>query len=116
MAMFIDVTPLPKEGKYRLNKGVVVDGVMVPVGFEWDGASIPRFLWRVVTSAFQPDIMVPSMVHAYLYSLGTSSGKTRKQADQLFRKLLRANGVDDDLVKTLYSGVRIGGGSHYEGA
>jgi len=113
MAMLIDVTPLPKEKKYRLNKGVIVDGVQVPVGFTWDGASIPRFLWRVVSSPFQPELMVPSMVHDYLYSLGDKSGFTRKQADKLFRKLLRANGVDDDLVKTIYTGVRVGGASHY---
>jgi hypothetical protein len=113
MAMYIDVTPLPKSGKYRLNKAVIIDGVHVPAGFEWDGASIPRFLWRIVDSPFQPDLMVPSLVHDYLYSQGDKSGYIREQADKLFKKLLIANGVDEDLAKTMYAGVKVGGGSHY---
>ena len=112
--MYISVTPLPDEGKYQLNEpGAIIEGVHIPPGFKWDGASIPRFLWRVVDSPFQPELMVPSMVHDYLYEQGDASGFSRKQADRLLRKLLRANGVDDDLAKTMYSGVRIGGRSHY---
>jgi len=111
--MYINVTPLPKEGKYRLNQAVIIEGVHVPAGFKWDGASIPRFLWRVVDSPFQPDLMVPSLVHDYLYEQGDKSGFTREEADKLFHKLLIANGVDEDLAETMYSGVRVGGGSHY---
>jgi hypothetical protein len=111
--MYINVTPLPDKGKYRLNTAVIIEGVHIPEGFEWDGASIPRFLWRIVSSPFQPDLMVPSLVHDYLYSQGDKSGYDREQADELFKKLLMANGVDDDLAETMYAGVRIGGGSHY---
>jgi hypothetical protein len=113
MAMYIDVTPLPKSGKYRLNKAVIIDGVHIPPKFKWDGASIPRFLWRIIGSPFQPKLMVPSLVHDYLYGEGEASGYTRKEADKLFKKLLMANGVDEERAESMYAGVRWGGGSHY---
>jgi hypothetical protein len=113
MAMLIDVTPLPGEGKYRLNKSVIVEGVLISAPFKWDGASISRFFWRVVGSPFQPKFMVPSMVHDKIYGDGEDSGFTRKEADELFKKLLMANGVKKALAETMYTGVRIGGRSHY---
>jgi hypothetical protein len=111
--MYISVTPLPGEGKYQLNEGVIVDGVSIPPKFKWNGNSVPKFLQPIIGSPFQPDLMVPSMVHDFLYGQGEKSGYTRKQADKLYKKLLMANGVDNDLAETMYSGVRIGGGRHY---
>jgi len=111
--MFINVTPLARIGKYQLNDSVIIEGVKIPKLFQWDGASIPRFLWRIVDSPFQPDLMVASMVHDYLYSLGDASGYDRKQADRLFKKLLMANGVPETQAETMYAGVRVGGENHY---
>lgn len=109
----IDVTPIPEKDLYRLNKSVMVEGYLIPRGFEWDGASIPRFLWRVVASPFQPKLMAPSMVHDYLYTY--PQGLKRKEVDKLFKKLLIHNGVSKSLADTIYSGVRWGGGSHFNG-
>ena len=111
--MYIDVTPMAENGTYRLNTAVIIEGVHIPEGFEWDGASIPRILWRIVDSPFQPDLMVASLVHDYLYSQGDKSGYDREGADRLFKKLLMANGVNSDLAETMYAGVKIGGRSHY---
>jgi hypothetical protein len=111
--MFINVTPLADRGKYRLNQAVIIEGIHIPAGVEWDGASIPRFLWRVVDSPFQPDLMVASLVHDYLYSQGDKSGYNREEADELFKKLLMANGVGEALAETMYAGVRFGGENHY---
>jgi len=111
--MYIHVTPLARENKYQLDEDVIIDGVRIEAGFQWNGASNPRFFWRILGSPFQPKYMVPSLVHDYLYSLGQASGYSRREADKLFFKLLIANGVNRKLAKTLYSGVRVGGGSHY---
>ena len=113
MAMFIDVTPMPGIGRYQLNKAVIIEGVKVPALFTWDGESVPGFLWPIIGSPFELRFMVPSMVHDYLYGMGDASGFTRKQADRLFKKLLMANGVDEERADTMYSGVRVGGRGHY---
>ena len=113
MSMYVEVEPVPEHNKYKLLKSVIVEGVKIPKDFEWDGASIPRIFWEEIGSPFSPKFMVPSLVHDYLYSVGTSSGLNRRQADKLFKKLLLANGVDESLAETMYTGVRVGGGRHY---
>jgi len=109
----ITVEPFPETNEYSLKTPIIIEGVEVPVGFSWDGASIPRFLWPEIGSPFSPKFLAPAMVHDYLYSLGRSSGYTRKKADKLFLKLLIANGVSKELAKIMYAGVRIGGKLHY---
>jgi hypothetical protein len=108
---YIKVIPRPECGMYELVDSVMVEGILVPKYFRWDGASIPRILWRVIGTPFNPMFMAPSMVHDYLYS---NPGKmSRKDVDKLFLKLLLHNGVDEDLAETIYTGVRLGGGSHF---
>jgi hypothetical protein len=113
--MKINVTPMPENGTYMLNMAVYIEGIYIPMGFEWNGASIPRFLWPILGSPFAPEMMVASLVHDYLYSK-VSAGYiiSRREADKIFRKLLMANGMDEETAETLYTGVRVGGRSHYQ--
>lgn len=110
--MFIKITPIPPD-KYRLVESIIIEGVKIDAGFEWDGASIPRLLWEEIGPPFAPSVMAASMVHDYLYGHGKKSGYTRKQADKLFKKLLLANGCAEETAETMYIGVRIGGESHW---
>jgi hypothetical protein len=112
--MYISVTPLPGTATYELNRSVVIDGFFIKAGFKWDGASIPRILWRLIDSPFQPDLMVPSMVHDYLYTHGANLGVSRKEADLIFKKLLISNGFTKFKANILYKGVRVGGYSSYK--
>lgn len=41
-------------------------GIRINKGYNWDGASIPRFLWRVVGSQYNPEFLPASMVHDWL--------------------------------------------------
>ena len=110
--MYIDVRPLPEEGKYQLITSVIIEGIHIPELFKWDGASIPKVLWSVLISPFDPKVMAPSMVHDYLY--GTPNvGYTRKECDEIFKKLLIANGLDEESAESLYTGCRMGGKSHW---
>jgi len=117
MMLLIQCTPVPHDNVYNLDTSIYIDGVKIPKGFRWDGASIPRFLWALIYSPFHPDVMAPSMVHDYLYRYhdGQDGNRvfTRKAADDLFEKLLIANGVATETVNTMYSGVRIGGKSSW---
>ena len=35
-------------------------------GYIWDGATIPKFLWRVVGSQYNPEFLPASMIHDWL--------------------------------------------------
>lgn len=80
--------------------------VYVKAGFVFDGASIPRFFWRVVGHPFQGLARPASLIHDALYS---SHATTREQADSLFYGLLTRNGVTRVKAWTLYRGVRMWG-------
>ena len=98
-----------------LARSVYIEGIFIQHGFEWNGASIPKFLWPILGSPFAPEMMVASLVHDFLYSKESASlGISREDADKIFRKLLIANGMDTDKAETLYTGVRLGGESHYQ--
>ena len=114
--MQIHVMPIPENGTYRLVQPVCIEGILIRYGFEWNGASIPKFLWPILGSPFAPEMMVASLVHDYLYSKESADLYvcSRLQADKIFRKLLIANGMDEETAETLYRGVRIGGKSHYQ--
>lgn len=67
---------------YRLLKALDIelrDGTMIniPVGFEWDLSSVPRFLWGI----FPPDgdFELAVLIHDYLY---INKIKSRKFADE----------------------------------
>ena len=102
--------PVPEKGVYRLVQSTIIEGVHIAAGYEWNGASIPCFLWPIIGSPFDPRFMAPALAHDKVYDTGEL---TRKQADQLFRKLLIHNGVDIERAETMYAGVQLFGRSHY---
>ena len=92
----------------------------VPAGTSTDGASIPRFLWRVCGHPLQAPRVYAAMLHDWLYT-GEESGLdgaqpsdvTRKQADECYYALLRHFGVSAWRAKVEYWALRMFGGSHY---
>ena len=38
----------------------------IPAGYEWDGASIPKLFWRIIGSKYNPEFIIPSMLHDVL--------------------------------------------------
>lgn len=109
--------------------------IVIPAGFQTDGASIPRPLWSLV--GMYPDGMIraAAVVHDFLYQYGghipmeyhqLSKHKfvwnscrlviTRKQADQLFRHIMELSGIKSWRCTLAYHTVRIfGGGSWNHG-
>lgn len=75
-------------------------------GFEWDGASIPRVFWITIGSPYNPIFMTAGLIHDYLYRYQPVE---RKDADKVFHKILRENGVGRINAFRMYMGVRMGG-------
>ena len=86
--------------------------VTVPKNFEFDGASIPRFFWRVIGTPFAPDVIIAALVHDYLYKHGHELGISRKEADTIFRSILRYEGHPK--ADTMYRTLRMFGASNYK--
>ena len=88
--------------------------LVVPAGFECDGASVPRFLWGSVSPQIHPCTLRGAVAHDYLYR-HQSPGWTRKMADKLFYDLIREDGLPRMRAKKAYWGVRIFGGESWAG-
>ena len=111
--MLIDVHQADEQGNvFTLREELFVywNGriVVVPVGFESDGASVPRFFWRVVFPPGDTKALRAAFVHDYLYRKYLE-GWTRAEADELFLKLLLAGGVPAFRAVLAWLGVRLGG-------
>lgn len=75
-------------------------------GFESDGASIPRFLWRL-ESPYGP-LLEPAIPHDYRYVMKLGE---RKDADRYFREGMKVTAVDKWKHPLIYQGIRrLGGG------
>lgn len=40
--------------------------IVIDAGYIWNGANIPRFLWRIVGSQYNPEFLPASMIHDWL--------------------------------------------------
>jgi hypothetical protein len=90
---------------------LTVDGwhISISVGFEFDGASIPRFFWRVVGHPMQGEALPASLIHDAMYRTRLMD---KEQADNLFYRLLRINEVGRIKSWLMYRAVKhFGGGS-----
>lgn len=100
------------DDSFRLNADFVVklDGVdvIVPEGFETDLSSVPRL--PVVYFAVGGRGHKAGVLHDWLYSTAMF---TRLQCDQYFYHALRESGVNWFYAKSMYYGVRVGGGAYY---
>ncbi len=85
----------------------------IPAGYVSDGASVPRFFWRILSPAIDARTLMPSIIHDYEYEHGIG---TRAGADADYRRRLQDN--DYGIIKSslTWIGVRIGGGRHWKEA
>ena len=72
----ISVNPENKEKPFTLLNNIFycssdfygkeVYGIKINKGYNWNGANIPKFLWRIVGSQYNPEFLPASMVHDWL--------------------------------------------------
>ena len=84
-------------------------GLTVPVGFESDGASVPRIFWPLVFPRDDLAAMYGAIVHDYIYRVHPK-GWSRRDADESFQYLLERGDVPPFRAQLAYWGVRFFGG------
>lgn len=85
---------------------------IVPAGFITDGASIPRFLWRILGHPYQSDYIDIFILHDYRYQTGDVP---RAVADDEMLAGLEARGMGFIKRYTIYWGVRLFGAGRFNG-
>lgn len=86
---------------------------VIAVGASTDGASIPRFLWRLCGHPLQAPRVYAALLHDYLYRNGWRLGISRKEADECYYALLRHFGIAAWRASIEYGALRVFGGAHY---
>ena len=106
---------------FRFNSPAGYFEIIIPKGFEYDLASIPRFLWSMI-APFELSAVAP-LFHDYMYKnvgqvpimhetdeLRFFKGFTRKDADILFNQIMMAEDVVFWKRVLAYKAVRVFGG------
>ncbi len=65
----------------------------IPAKYCWDGASIPRFFWRLIGSKSDPRFLVPSLIHDILCENHCYVNNDRYFSTRVFERLLYVSGV-----------------------
>ena len=88
--------------------GLYIYNIWIHKGYNWNGANIPKFLWRIVGSQFNPEFLEASMVHDWLcenkYYIVEHGVKI---SSDIFREILLLNGVGEKKAWLMASFVRI---------
>ena len=83
---------------------------IVPVGFESDGFSTPRFLWATISPAIDQRTLRAAICHDYIYRV-QPAGWTRKDADLMLYQFCREDGLGWYAANKAYYGLRLFGGT-----
>jgi hypothetical protein len=107
--------PLPRKDLWRLLEDyrIIAQGVtvVVPIAFEFDGASVPWFGWQATYTPASPKVIAAALAHDWLYL----NHQTEKPvADKIFREILLRCGADPERSWIMYQAVAVAGGSAWE--
>jgi hypothetical protein len=84
----------------------VSHSVLIPAGYTFDGASIPRWLWSLIGSPFEPELMLAACVHDWYCEHTSQHYESRAIGDSVFFMLLRKAGVPVWRRRIMFLGVR----------
>lgn len=87
---------------YITEKGVIHT---VPIGFETDGASIPKIFWSWIGSPFTGLYRRAALIHDFLYATQTTK---RLYADRVFLEAMKHLRVSWWKRNIMYRAVRLG--------
>lgn len=94
---------------------VAVEGTLYHIyikeGFKFDGASIPRALWRVCGHPFTCPRVAAALAHDWLYA---SHAVDRETADEIYRELQKILGIGFFSRNTEYYTLRFFGGAAWK--
>lgn len=81
---------------------------IIPRGFESDGASVPRFFWRVVFPKDDTHAQTAAICHDFIYR-NQPEDWTREEADRMFLAFLIEHGMNVNRALLAYRAVRLFG-------
>ncbi len=91
----------PFEASVATDAGTLT--IRVGTGYRFDGASIPRALWRVCGHPFESPRDAAALIHDWLYG---AQPLTRATADEIYRRTLLALGVSAWRARIEYLALR----------
>ena len=97
---------------WELQAHYVRNGVVVPLGFKWDGASVPKYARSILPR--WGDYSGAALVHDYMYSTECIEIKDRSKADKIFLNNMKEDGVSYIRRKLMYYAVRLFGSSFFK--
>lgn len=98
---------------FTLLEPLTYGALTVPAGFQSDGASVPRFFWRVVFPPGDQKALRAAFLHDWIYRTHPQ-GWSKADADKLFRQVLVEDGVSRSSAELAYWGVRLFGGQSWK--
>lgn len=115
--------PNPATGMYTLIKSLrivyktdegEIRAVLIPKGYETDGASIPEFFWNKIGTPFNPKFILAAIVHDYHCNILDGDIKISKtyevsvdEISDLFFDLLISDGVGFSKAWSMEQAVRL---------
>jgi len=84
--------------------------IIVPAGFVWNGASIPKAFRGIIGGPHDCEFERASKVHDYLY---WSRKATRADADEILYQILLQDGCDPAKARLIWGAVRLFASSNY---
>lgn len=92
---------------YLTSYGSDIYRIEIKRKYNWDGASIPRFFWRIVGSQYDPDFAPASMIHDWLCEHKDFIQKDGvKISSDIFRDILILYKVPEWKAKLMATAVR----------
>ena len=102
---------------FILFEDVVVESldysVTVKNGFDFDGASIPKWLWSIYGSPLNGNYVVASLIHDGLYA---SQKVTKSVSDKIFLDIMKQSNVGYIKRTSMYLAVTMFGGKDWKEA
>lgn len=105
------------ENLFILSKDKTVESlgysVTVKKGFDFDGASIPKWLWSIYGSPLNGDYVVASLIHDGLYA---SQKLSKNLSDKIFLDVMKQSKVGYIKRTSMYLAVKMFGGKDWKKA
>ena len=87
--------------------------VTVKKGFDFDGASIPKWLWSIYGSPLNGNYVVASLIHDGLYA---SQKVSKGTSDKIFLDVMKQSNVGYIKRTSMYLAVKMFGGKDWKEA
>ena len=99
---------LEKETAFSLGYRITIDK-----GFDFDGASIPKWLWSIYGSPLTGNYVVASLIHDGLYA---SQKVSKSVSDKIFLDVMKQSNVGYIKRRSMYLAVKLFGGKDWKEA